>query len=597
MAIEIVEFLLSGFTDNSGEPLSGGLVYTYKAGTLTNKSVYTDSTGVAPETNPVVLDSNGRKQVYASGSYKFVIKTAAGVTLYTLDNLYFETNLATTVAEISALDSAGLEIVISSAITLTGNLTLTAPVKFLPGGSIITAGYTLTLNGPLTAGAHRIFTSAAGEVVLSYKTTAVVLAEWWGAIADDSTDCTSAINQAIASTRATVQILTGTYRHTGLTINRSLTFKGTGWASILKNTSSVNHSIEVVGDATTILEQLKIQDLALTHTGSGSTVMGVYMNSVSNFWRLERVSIVGARASGIKVLAPLATSSDSLHAIIDQCFVSGSGLHGLWIEGDGNNISVYGGKYNASASHGFHFDNTTTTTPNSFPNTIRCYSCDLSGNDYGLYEGGHSNAYYGLRFEGNTTGEIILATKSQSAMFFGTSYSSFPARITGTPTASPNFYDKFHPMRFYNADGYLAYYDELLATTRLAPKRSFLTITIPATVAGSGATDYPLMPVMDTMEIKSVKMVSSALITGANTNYMGWQLRVKKTGGAGDISQAGITFTLGTDLAALTEVDLTLGLAANLKRVDGDILYIQKYDYGTGMASPQIVIQVEYGGY
>lgn len=598
MVIGVVEFLLAGFTDNSGNPLASGKVYTYKAGTTTNKATYTDSAGATPETNPVILDSNGRKQIYASGSYKFVIKTSADVTLYTLDNLFFETNLATTIAEISALNSAGLEIVIKSAITMTGNLTLTAPLRFLPGGSLITSGYTLTINGPLTAGAHQIFTSAAGEVVLSYKATAVVLAEWWGAVADDSTNCTSALNQALASTRATVQLLTGTYRHTGLYIYQSLTFKGTGWASILKNTSSVDHSISVIGNGTTILEQLKIQDMALSHTGSGSTVMGVYMNGVSNLWRLERLSIVGARASGIKVLAPLATSQDSLHAIIDQCFVSGSGLHGLWIEGDGNNISVFGGKYNANTSHGFHFDNTTTSTPNSFPNTIRCYSCDLSANAYGLYEGGHSNAYFGLRFESNVSGDIILATKSQSAMFFGTSYSSFPALITGTPTAAPNFYDKFHPMRFYNADGYLAYYDELLATTRLAPKRSFIEVVIPAMTASTGATDIPIMTVMDTMEIKSVKMLVGSAITGANTNYMEFQLRVKKTGGAGDIAQAFHTaFTSGVNLAALTNLDLTLGSSVNLKRVAGDILYVQKYEYGTGMASPRMVIQVEYGGY
>lgn len=84
-----VEFLLSGFTDNSGQPLSGGLVYTYIAGTTTAKATYSDSAATTPLTNPIVLDSNGRKQVYANGSYKFVVQTAAGATLYTFDNLRF----------------------------------------------------------------------------------------------------------------------------------------------------------------------------------------------------------------------------------------------------------------------------------------------------------------------------------------------------------------------------------------------------------------------------------------------------------------------------------------------------------------------------
>lgn len=86
---EVIDFLLSGFTDNSGQPLAGGLVYTYRAGTTTNKTTWTNSSMSTPEANPIVLDSNGRKQVYGLGSYKLVVKTAAGATLYTFDNLRF----------------------------------------------------------------------------------------------------------------------------------------------------------------------------------------------------------------------------------------------------------------------------------------------------------------------------------------------------------------------------------------------------------------------------------------------------------------------------------------------------------------------------
>lgn len=89
MSMDVVEFLLSGFTDNSGNPLAGGKVFTYQAGTTTPKAMYTDNLGVTPETNPIILDSNGKKQVYANGSYKLVIKTSTDVTLYTFDNLFF----------------------------------------------------------------------------------------------------------------------------------------------------------------------------------------------------------------------------------------------------------------------------------------------------------------------------------------------------------------------------------------------------------------------------------------------------------------------------------------------------------------------------
>lgn len=91
MTITVVEFLLSGFTDNSGLPLAYGKVYTYSAGTTTPKPTYTDSSAVTPEANPVILDSNGRKQIFASGNYKFVVKDSMDNTLYTFDNLFFGT--------------------------------------------------------------------------------------------------------------------------------------------------------------------------------------------------------------------------------------------------------------------------------------------------------------------------------------------------------------------------------------------------------------------------------------------------------------------------------------------------------------------------
>lgn len=87
----VVEFLLAGFTDNSGQPLAGGKVYAYEAGSGSTpaKDLYLDNLAATPATNPVILDANGRKQVYGDGAYKLVIKTSADALLYTLDNLFF----------------------------------------------------------------------------------------------------------------------------------------------------------------------------------------------------------------------------------------------------------------------------------------------------------------------------------------------------------------------------------------------------------------------------------------------------------------------------------------------------------------------------
>lgn len=80
------------FFDNNGVLLSGGLVYTYDAGTTTPATTYTDSTAGTPNANPVVLDAYGRITsgiwLVSGHSYKIVVKTASTlVTLGTFDNI------------------------------------------------------------------------------------------------------------------------------------------------------------------------------------------------------------------------------------------------------------------------------------------------------------------------------------------------------------------------------------------------------------------------------------------------------------------------------------------------------------------------------
>lgn len=76
------------FFDSNGDPLSGGKLYSYLAGTATPSTTYTDSTGGVPNTNPVVLDANGEADVWlGSGSYKFVLTDSLDVEQWTKDNV------------------------------------------------------------------------------------------------------------------------------------------------------------------------------------------------------------------------------------------------------------------------------------------------------------------------------------------------------------------------------------------------------------------------------------------------------------------------------------------------------------------------------
>jgi hypothetical protein len=80
------------FFDNSGNVLSGGLIYQYQAGSSTPLSTYTTVNGTVANSNPIILNSAGRCDneiwMQTGYSYKFILQTSTGTTLQTLDNLY-----------------------------------------------------------------------------------------------------------------------------------------------------------------------------------------------------------------------------------------------------------------------------------------------------------------------------------------------------------------------------------------------------------------------------------------------------------------------------------------------------------------------------
>lgn len=100
MAVSLSQYAGAGaqFFDNNGNPLAGGLIYTYAAGTTTPAATYTSSSGGTANANPIVLDSAGRTpaQIWltAGSSYKFVLQTALGVTIKTDDNIFASFELA-----------------------------------------------------------------------------------------------------------------------------------------------------------------------------------------------------------------------------------------------------------------------------------------------------------------------------------------------------------------------------------------------------------------------------------------------------------------------------------------------------------------------
>jgi hypothetical protein len=80
------------FFTNNGEPLVGGKLDTYQAGSTTPLTTFTDSSGLIPNTNPIILGTDGRPPdtIWLSEGffYKFVLSDADDVQIQTYDNLY-----------------------------------------------------------------------------------------------------------------------------------------------------------------------------------------------------------------------------------------------------------------------------------------------------------------------------------------------------------------------------------------------------------------------------------------------------------------------------------------------------------------------------
>lgn len=202
---------------SDGNPLVGGKIYTYAAGTTTPLATYTDAGAGTANTNPIILNSLGQANIWlaSASSYKFSVYTSADVLLYTVDNIatpidYLSlvtslaspppigstapntgafTTLAATTGTITTVNSTTVNAttVVPTTLTFSGGGSMTKPPE--PGIQSITASIaanalTVTLNpttldfrsATLTSGAvvSRVIASAISVVVSSGSTLGTV---------------------------------------------------------------------------------------------------------------------------------------------------------------------------------------------------------------------------------------------------------------------------------------------------------------------------------------------------------------------------------------------------------------------------------------
>lgn len=236
------------FDSPNGRPLAGGKVYTYAAGTTTPKATYTDSAGLVPQANPIILNARGEpgSPIFWDGAYKVVLKDAAGSTIYTVDDyksdpfgvsafisslasssgssligfiqssagavlrtmqekgrdtfgakdydavgdgIIDDRNALNTMLTNLTSDFTNFELYFPKGSYLIGsNLTIPTGValRFHAGAKlIIPNGVTVTMSNPeLLAGRQQIFQCTGTGVVVGNIRNALIYPEWWGFIAD-----------------------------------------------------------------------------------------------------------------------------------------------------------------------------------------------------------------------------------------------------------------------------------------------------------------------------------------------------------------------------------------------------------------------------
>ena len=160
MTASLIPTPVMQFLDADGNPLVGGKVYTYAAGTSTPLATYTNQGGGTANANPVILDSRGEAAIWFDAvGYKIILQTSADVLIWTADNVTPATtdNYGTGVATALAINvgTAGSILVRGGSVagttgTFSSTLAVTGAVTFassLVATSSVTASQFNTSNG------------------------------------------------------------------------------------------------------------------------------------------------------------------------------------------------------------------------------------------------------------------------------------------------------------------------------------------------------------------------------------------------------------------------------------------------------------------
>lgn len=301
MAVKLSPLLNEPQIDSNGNPLSGGFIYWYLAGTTTPANTYTDSTGGTPQSNPVVLNTYGvaANPIWLTDgtAYKAVVKDSLGNTIRTIDQITGVNN--------SQLSS------VSDWVAATGALTYVSGSSFKIAGdysAIMIAGR--RIKASVTAG-----TVYGTVATVSYAAGLTTLTLTMDSTALDSG--LSAVSYSIIQPLSTPIPSTYTAQTDWTSITGALTYVNSTTFNIAGDYSSLlvaNRRIKATVTAGTVYGTV----VTATY-GSGTTAVTLSMDTAMN---LDS----GLSAAWYGFVSPLSvpsstsgTSSANVNGIINGC--------------------------------------------------------------------------------------------------------------------------------------------------------------------------------------------------------------------------------------------------------------------------------------
>jgi hypothetical protein len=330
--------------NQGGIPLSGGKLYTYQSGTTTKATTYLDSLGVTPNTNPIILDTNGQCSVWLdpTKNYKFTLAPATDSDppsnpYWTQDNISGGASMALLASSVGAglIGNTPAGNIASTTVQAALNELDTKKVSLVQAA----ASNGSSLIGFIQAGA-----GAVGRTVQSKER------EWktpydFGAIGNGPSDDLVALNTALlAIGSGTLYFPTGCICGISATlsiVNNNVNLVFADWSAGIKPLAAMTNLISVTGDGCKIINgnianNASFATNGISRSGTsnfGITIEGNYIASFANGIAYSASGNAGIFASNnffnAQTNANIYYTEDGRNSQISQNYFNG-GKYGLY---------------------------------------------------------------------------------------------------------------------------------------------------------------------------------------------------------------------------------------------------------------------------